>query len=420
MKRKISMFLALVLMLALMLPIGQAQALSFPDVKSGQWFYKDVMQLTEFGIIKGMNDGKFHPDDNLKRGEFIKMLAIASEYLYSTTPLKGVHWAEQYWNMLNEALVLEVTETDANDRQTSRPLIPLSFAELEKNVSRYEMAYMINRVLYMVYYENQMKLKDSSDSFANHIADYNTMHKGYQGSVEQVYAKGILTGYDDSSFRGENSLTRAEAATAIVRLLWGNDRKAQSYAVEKERGQITDPNFVSFALQYRTMTDAQRRTALFGNAGKTYFTSANDAKDFMVTFQIPIWKLNSNGTKSGSTTWITVHKLVEKEVKAIFNEIYNSPEKFPINSIGGSRYSDTMRHSWGCAIDINPNENYYINYNTGQTVGKFCWKNGSSPYCITPESSVVKAFARYGWGWGGQGWSTAADYMHFSILASGG
>ena len=55
------------------------------------------------------------------------------------------------------------------------------------------------------------------------------------------------------------------------------------------------------------------------------------------------------------------------------------------------------------------------------------YKYSDSPYCITPDSSVVRAFAQYGWGWGGgdadnnySGWNTTADYMHFSILESGG
>lgn len=349
----------------------------------------------------------------------MKMLMIAGEYLYSATPSKGIHWAENYWNALNEAGVLEVVETGSNNAQISYPLIPLNAKELEKPVSRYEMAYMINRLVYVVYYENQMELANANDSFANHIADYNTMNRAYQGSVEQVYSKGILVGYGDTSFRGDNQLTRAEATTVVLRLLYGSKREKQSWAAERK--QEEKPNFTSFALQYRTLTDAQRRQMLFGNPNKTYFKNAAEAQGYMVNISIPIWKLNeSTGQKYSSTAYITVHKLVEKEVKAIFNDIYNSPEKFPIKQIGGARYTDALRHSWGCAIDINPNENYYINYKTGATVGSFCYKNGSSPYCITPNSSVVKAFAKYGWGWGGQGWSTAADYMHFSILASGG
>lgn len=419
MKKKLALVLALVLIFGVFAQTQSVYAAGFSDVRQGDWFFDDVTDLSSLGVINGYPDGRFNPYGAVMRGEFIKMLAIASEYLYTTTPSKGIHWSEQYWNMLNEARVMEVTETDANEVQSSYPLIPLTYAELEKPINRYEMAYMINRVLYMVYYENTMKLKNSGDSYANYIADYNTMDKAYQGSVEQVYSKGVLTGYGDSSFGGENNLTRAEAARAIVRLLWPSRRASQTFAVEQKR-EVIDTSFTPFAIKYRTMSEAERRIALFGNANKTYFASSAEAANYMVSVKIPIWKLDSSGNKYSSSAWITVHKLVEREIKAIFDEIYNSPEKFPINSIGGARFSDTMRHSWGCAIDINPNENYYINYKTGQTVGSYCWKNGTSPYCITPDSSVVKAFARYGWGWGGQGWSTAADYMHFSILASGG
>jgi len=419
-KRILSALLAFVLAFgAVALAVPEAEAVSFSDVKPGEWYYDDVMKLAGFGFINGKGDGRFYPNDEIKRGEFIKLLAVISEYL-PVTPLKGVHWAENYWNALNETGVLEVVEANSDRSQYSYPLIPLSAAELEKSISRYEMAYLINRSIYMVYYENQMQLKSSSDSYANHISDYNTMTAEYRSSVEQVYSKGILQGYGGGGFQGDRKLTRAEAVTALVRMIWKDRRVPQDFAVEVDNSAQQPPTFESFAFRYRNMSNADRRQALFGNPNKTYFTSARDATGYMVDVQIPIWKLDRNGQKYSATATITVHRLVEQEVRAIFNEIYNSPERFPIKDIGGARYTDSMRHSWGCAIDINPNENYYINYKTGQTVGSFCWKNGSSPYCITPESSVVKAFAKYGWGWGGQGWSTSADYMHFSILASGG
>lgn len=413
--------LAVVMLTSLFMQIPAVAATrTFPDVNPGDWYYDDVMQLTQLGIISGKWDGNFYPDDYVKRGEFIKMIAIACEYLYTYVPSTGVHWSEEFWNILNDASVMDVVESDANGHQYSYPLIKKDYYELEANMNRYEMAYLINHVLYTVYYENQMQLKNSNDSLANYISDYNNMDLAYRSSAEQVFEKGILTGYDDGSFQGGNYLTRAQAASIIIRLLYNSKRKAQTFAMEKPREAINDPNFVSFAFQYRSMSNADRRTALFGNANKTYFTSSSDAGSRIVPVVVKTWDINKSGVKYTRTWTLYMHKLVAKEVQLIFEDIYNSPEKFPIHALGGARYSDTLRHSWGCAIDINPVENYYINYKTGQTVGSFCYKNGSSPYCITPNGSVVKAFAKYGWGWGGQGWSTAADYMHFSILASGG
>lgn len=423
-KKAIAGLLALTMAFVLVAPVSTARAAGFSDVKQGDWYCENVTLLAQFGIIEGMGDGTFNPNGLVRKGEFIKMLAQAcSEHLYPTIPSTGVHWSEQFWSMLNEASVLEVVEAKQNANgesvQYTYPLVALKFNELEKPINRYEMAYLINRVIYMVYRERQMTLKSETDSYANHIPDYDSMDKSFLGSVEQVYSKGILAGYDDGSFQGHRNLTRAEAASVIVRLLWGNKRQAQTFAVEKAPPAV-EPEFTSFAIKYRTMSNPDRRQALFGNPNKTHFTSAADAGSSIVNIQVPVWKLNEKtGQKTSGTAYLQVHRLVEKEVKAIFQEIYNSPEKFPIKSVGGARYSDTMRHSWGCAIDINPNENYYLHYGSGQQVGTL-WKPGVNPYSITPNGSVVKAFAKYGWGWGGQGWSTAVDYMHFSILASGG
>ena len=144
------------------------------------------------------------------------------------------------------------------------------------------------------------------------------------------------------------------------------------------------------------------------------------------------------------------------EVVLIFEQIFNDSERFPIyaNSVGCARFSDTMRHAWGCAIDINPYYNCECNFRSGGpivTCGYGWWPEGMegrswagrdsalyrgsmtepSPYSIAPGGSVVRAFAAYGWGWGGSGnndpdaegsgWGgTGFDFMHFSVLPSGG
>ena len=165
----------------------------------------------------------------------------------------------------------------------------------------------------------------------------------------------------------------------------------------------------------------------------------------MTTVSVPIWTMDKAGNKYASTTSITVHYLVAEEVKSIFQMIYDDPEQFPIYggwSAGGARYTDHMRHSWGCAIDINAYYNCECNTKSGYlkvTCGYGWWPIGHadssfagsmtapSPYSIGKNEgeygySVVKAFETYGWGWGGNGWSNGKsfDYMHFSVLPSGG
>jgi len=424
-KRIVTLVLALALMLAMPVP-GHAlvEGVEFSDVPEDAWYGDYLQKCTWLEIINGMGDGTFQPNGTLTRGQFVKMLAIASE-LYTINNDTSEHWAAPYWHMLNEAGVLNWEEsastvTGGYVAVNLRAIFPCTREALEMPITRYEMAYLINGVLYAVFSENMVEM----NSPESNIPDYTTLLTAYQPSVVQAYGKGILTGYDDRSFQGDRYLSRAEATAVLCRLLWGSERKIVEFAQE------ILPTFTatdSFAFRYRNMSTEERRLALFGDVNKTHFTSTADAGNRLTGVEIRAWDIAADGVTKYTRTWMLyVNVVVADEVKAIFEEIYNHPEQFPINSIGGARFSDTLRHSWGCAIDINPVENYYVHYASGSQVGTCCWENAhlypniDSRYCITPNSSVVQAFARHGWGWGGQGWSTAVDYMHFSILASGG
>ena len=126
-----------------------------------------------------------------------------------------------------------------------------------------------------------------------------------------------------------------------------------------------------------------------------------------------------------------VPKLAEK---CAHLRIFEDEEKFPIASVGGLRCTDTMRHAWGAAVDINPDANCAADRVDGAvkiTVGQGWWPLGTeksewagtlaepSPYSIAAGGSVVRAFAAYGWGWGGT-WQSSRDFMHFSVRTDGG
>ena len=393
-------------------------ATAYSDVPADAWYQESVEILSQFGVIGGYDDGTFRPNDTIKRSEFLKMAAIVAELFPSENP-SSQHWADSYWKQCYESEVI-IVGTLANGAVTQEALFPSSFDELEKEITRYEMSVLLNNIMSKVYMERRVKVSSPE----NGISDYRNIPDANKDSVEQSYGKGILTGFEDTSFRGDLSLTRAQAAVAIYRLLFSLERTPAEFASVAEVLLVdtVDPAD-SFALRYANLSAGQRRIELFGNESKTYFYSSNDAAAYMTTVVVPIWTISSSGIKAPSNATLTVHKLVAAEIKAIFEEIYNDPEQFPIQSVGGARFSDTMRHSWGCAIDINPVQNYYCRSVGGSTtaiVGTH-WTPGADPYSIKPDGSVVRAFAKYGWGWGGQGWSGGYyDYMHFSILSSGG
>ena len=409
------------------LPVSASYSASFSDVSADAWYADYVSLCATYGIINGYEDGTFRPEADITRAEFMKLLATIGELVPYKAIDTSIHWAAPYWDLMNDNGVLWGLD------------IPCTAAALDTAITRYEMCVMLSNFCSNVFSENFVELKNLQTA----IADYSSIESKYVSSVEQAYGKGILTGYEDGTFRGNDTMTRSQAAAVVVRTAWPDERIEVSDANEvtgstpstdPDTGSAMDPAD-SFAWESRNYIDAwgnvsaEGRLILFGDANKSYFTGSEaNLADYIVTVQVQTWDINSAGEYYTRTWNLEVNKAVAQEVVAIFEEIYASSERFPIHALGGARYTDSLRHSWGCAIDINPVENYYVNTTTWTALtGSYCYKTSDSPYCIRPDGIVVETFAKYGWGWGGgtaendyTGWNTTADYMHFSILESGG
>ncbi|MDD5939098.1 MAG: M15 family metallopeptidase [Clostridiales bacterium] len=193
--------------------------------------------------------------------------------------------------------------------------------------------------------------------------------------------------------------------------------------VERGEANAEDYYLQDFWLKYPGENE-RKYLLLFGDTSTRRFSSQQQAESHMVTVTVPIWKLDAKGNKVSSTGSFRIHEALADDVKAIFTEIYNDPERFPIHDVGGYSWrgdSATGEHNCGTAIDINANENYQIRY--GQVLAGSLWAPGSNPYSIGPDSSVVRIFEAHGWSWGGDAWAYDSDpsdgyhdYMHFSYM----
>ena len=54
-------------------PAAEAES-TYSDVKTGDWYYDAVVWATEAGVVNGMGDGTFAPNDNITRQEMATML----------------------------------------------------------------------------------------------------------------------------------------------------------------------------------------------------------------------------------------------------------------------------------------------------------------------------------------------------------
>ncbi|HHW26041.1 MAG TPA: hypothetical protein GXX23_01725 [Firmicutes bacterium] len=196
------------------------------------------------------------------------------------------------------------------------------------------------------------------------------------------------------------------------------------FQVQPQRGKSLSPgrHTVSIAAvdgDHNVISPFTRVSLNLRNDSDYYFDfkSAAEAERYMTTVTIRVWDFDANGQKVTRTKSLTVHKWVADDVVAIFEDIYNGPEKFPIHTVHGYRPGSSGEHPKGTAIDINPNENYEVWLDGRVGVGSF-WKPGENPYSIPLDGDVVRAFRARGWGWGGTDWRSKRDYMHFSYFGT--
>lgn len=53
---------------------ASAQAVEFPDVSTEHWAYADIQKASGYGLIQGLEDGTFRPEETLNRASFVTIL----------------------------------------------------------------------------------------------------------------------------------------------------------------------------------------------------------------------------------------------------------------------------------------------------------------------------------------------------------
>ena len=210
-KRILATFLSAVTLIS----CSSALAADYSDVNQSAWYASYVNKISELNAFSGYEDGTFRPDNQITQEEFIKTVVclICGELNESNAPTvkntwnsKWSSWAVPYLDKAFELGLL--TEQDTMFKLVGIPC------------NRGEMAKVITRA---VEYLKEDSVADTS-TYITKLKDYSRMKEEYKPYVLQAYAKGILSGYDDGTFRDDGLLTRAEASSVLVRLIDKNER----------------------------------------------------------------------------------------------------------------------------------------------------------------------------------------------------
>lgn len=183
---------------------SEAKAAAFGDVRSGDWFEPFVMELAATGIISGYPDGTFRPSNQVTVGQFLSMAIQTGQRNGAIEPVKGerkAHWAQPFYEAARE-----------NDLIFSDELPKTA---LDQPIPRLWMAVLSSRMMAKGTVESGTAV--NIDTALDQILDVEELQP-YSYEIATAYARGLLSGYPDGTFRPEGYLTRAEAATVIYKL----------------------------------------------------------------------------------------------------------------------------------------------------------------------------------------------------------
>ncbi len=192
MKGKIKRVVLLVCLILFVVPCYAAGE-SFSDL-NGHWSKPFVMPLIEKHAISGMGDGLFHPDAPITFPQFITIM-ISTQY-GAQKPTDSKDWASGYMKKALELSIIDEADMANNGAMT-----------------RLEAA----RVSHMALKTIAGEADEEDISRAAQLVDLNAC-KSCRYHLEQVYAKGIVSGRPGFVFDGEAGLTRAEACVIIMKV----------------------------------------------------------------------------------------------------------------------------------------------------------------------------------------------------------
>ncbi len=186
MKKVLSLLLTAVMLLSLCGII--ASALSFTDLSESHWAYANVQTLVADGTVSGYEDGSFRPNGTVTRAEFVKMLgksATAPAKVYND--VAPDHWAYDY------ITYADFPEVMYDEFKPNTPITRGLVAEL-----------LWNRGGRMT---NVFAPSIISEQYPDNPA-----------AAAWIYTTGLIQGDGDGiNLRLDDTLSRAEAATLIVR-----------------------------------------------------------------------------------------------------------------------------------------------------------------------------------------------------------
>lgn len=188
----------------------------FTDVAEDAWYHDYVYDLVYRGVVNGMTATTYEPEGKLTRAQFVKLLACSLADAETLKTYEGKHpfkdseghWAEAYIAWAKDKGIVEGVSATEFD-----PEAPITREQMAMIFGRYALKQGI------------VLPKDAAP--AQSFPDADKISEYAREFVELMRIAGILNGYEDGTFRPQNTATRAEAAKLFSVFLSITDKLAK-------------------------------------------------------------------------------------------------------------------------------------------------------------------------------------------------
>ncbi len=197
----------------------------FADIHK-HWAEATINAFVEKGIAAGYGNERFGPNDKVTGEALVKMLVLS---LTEEQPGGKRQWTKAFrWHVKNEALSKEMGLAEfefsagagkgeswsvpyANAAETLGIMKEWPQAKLAEAFSRKDVALLLANVLSLV--------APAAPSKPQAFSDIGKLEPVYRASIAKVSNYSIFNGYADGTFRPGSMVTRAEAVTALAKLV---------------------------------------------------------------------------------------------------------------------------------------------------------------------------------------------------------
>ena len=183
---------------------SNVSAATFKDVPTDHKFFNDLEQLAEVGVVKPDKNGNFNGDKVATRYNLALMLYQVVDQVYgfeedpNEVNIADIPKNRNAYNVIAQMVSEGVMNTAANENFDGT-----------RAVTRYEIAEAFYEILHMGNSIPNMDIEPYND-----VSDGSRQYEFVRG----VTAAGVMNGYNDKNFRGNDTVTRYELARLVYKL----------------------------------------------------------------------------------------------------------------------------------------------------------------------------------------------------------